>query len=240
MRSHRFLVLILALTLAGCGKSAPEDAAPGEPTGPRAVAVPAVTVRDGDPNLIFRYYDPDEGKMKTARKAEDVPAIARARVIVHDERYLVHYRAGQPLTVADLRSPTDDGRYPSETVDPYAFSSSLPRPKRAASPDPTASGPGGAANRPAPAVAGVKKDDILLFSTEWCPHCRTARAFLQRKGARFTERDVEKDPRARPLLAELGRAAGVDPALLTSVPILWIKGKLLLGFDEKEVARLLL
>ena len=42
-----------------------------------------------------------------------------------------------------------------------------------------------------------------------------------------------------PMLLELGRKAGVDPALLGSVPVIAVRGRLLLGFDRKELDRLL-
>jgi glutaredoxin len=232
-------LLALALTAAAaCSREpAPSGAAPPDAAGVAPAAL-ALTVRADATGLLFRYYDPEARAMKTARAVDDVPPVARARVIVHTERALLDYRAGEPLTVADLRAPGPDGTFPSERVDPYAFEAGLPQARRpsAAPPAPAADGAGSSA---IPAVAGVGPDDVLLFSTDWCPHCRRARDFLKRRGVAFTERDLEKDPRARPLLAELGRAAGVDPALLGSVPVLWVRGRLLLGFDEGAVARLL-
>ena len=106
-----------------------------------------------------------------------------------------------------------------------------PRPKKT----PPRAGPG----QGAPAPAGVGAGEVILFTAPGCPHCTRARSFFQKNKVRFTERDVEKDPQAGPLLAALGKSAGVDPALLTAVPIIWIKGQLLLGFDQARVKALL-
>lgn len=236
VRVRSWVWLSVCLVAVACGRSgggATDDAEEGGALR-AAPAAEALHVGRGDARLVFRYYDGEARRMMTASSVEAVPEAARARVIVFDEGRLAAYQAGQPLTVADLRTVGPDGLYPSELVDPYAFEGSLPRRPAPAAPPASAPKPGGAAT-----VAGVGADDVLLFSTEWCPHCRHARDFLKARGVRFTERDVEKDPKARPLLGELGKAAGVDPALLGSVPVLWVKGRLLLGFDEQAVARAL-
>ena len=230
------LGLALAIPSPGCrgGSTSPSAPAPTDGGGAAAAATATpIAVRADASGLLFRYYDAEARQMKTVRRLDDVPPTARARVIVHEEATLLDYQAGQPLTVADLRAPNVDGTFPTELVAPESFGAALPATARTL---PTATATGGA---PAAASDSARGGEVILFSTDWCPHCRSAREFLSRRGVRFTERDVEKDPKARPLLAELGQKAGVDPALLTSVPVLWVKGRLLLGFDEKQVAALL-
>jgi glutaredoxin len=70
---------------------------------------------------------------------------------------------------------------------------------------------------------------IVLYSTTNCPHCRRARAFLQREGIAFRDMDVGSNARARKALERLG-ARGV--------PVLLIGDTRLDGFDEKRFWRL--
>jgi glutaredoxin 3 len=37
--------------------------------------------------------------------------------------------------------------------------------------------------------------NIVLYSSEYCPYCRRARALLDRRGAAYTVLDVNRDPR---------------------------------------------
>jgi len=49
--------------------------------------------------------------------------------------------------------------------------------------------------------------NIVLYSSEFCPYCRHARALLDRKGAVYTVLDVDCDPRLWHEIAErTGRA----------------------------------
>ena len=36
--------------------------------------------------------------------------------------------------------------------------------------------------------------NIVIYSADYCPYCRRARAVLDRKGARYTVLDVNRDP----------------------------------------------
>ena len=48
--------------------------------------------------------------------------------------------------------------------------------------------------------------DIVLYSADNCPYCRRARALLDRKGARYTVLDVNRDPALWPeMIARTGR-----------------------------------
>ena len=38
---------------------------------------------------------------------------------------------------------------------------------------------------------------ITMYTTGWCPYCSRARALLERKGATWTEIDVEAEPARR-------------------------------------------
>ncbi len=74
---------------------------------------------------------------------------------------------------------------------------------------------------------------VVIYTTEWCGYCKKAKAFLTRKGVAFTEKDVEKDEGARDEVAQKCVAAGVKPR---GVPIIDVRGKILVGFDEGQLA----
>lgn len=67
---------------------------------------------------------------------------------------------------------------------------------------------------------------ITLYSTRNCPHCRQAKQYLQQKGVRFQELDVEKNARAQKAFARLG-ARGV--------PVIMIGETRIDGFDRRRL-----
>ncbi|MBM4372708.1 MAG: glutaredoxin family protein [Deltaproteobacteria bacterium] len=83
---------------------------------------------------------------------------------------------------------------------------------------------------PAGAPAGV-----VLYTAAGCPHCTRARSWLTEKEVPFVEKDVSSDPTAAPEIAALGKAQGIPESYLSSVPLLAIDGKLLVGFDPRQV-----
>lgn len=67
---------------------------------------------------------------------------------------------------------------------------------------------------------------ITLYSTRRCPHCERVRQYLQNKGLRFRELDVQTDPRAQKAFARLG-ARGV--------PVVMIGDERVDGFDRRRL-----
>ena len=43
----------------------------------------------------------------------------------------------------------------------------------------------------------IKKESVILYSTSWCPHCKKARAYLEKNSITYTEYDIEKDSLAK-------------------------------------------
>lgn len=78
--------------------------------------------------------------------------------------------------------------------------------------------------------------DVIVYTTSWCGYCRKAKSFLKAKKVAFTEKDVEKDSGAAQELAQKAAAAGVQPQ---GVPVLDVKGKLILGFDQQAIEQAL-
>jgi len=217
-----FLAALIVVSAAACQRAAVDEPAPDTAA---PAALESFRVRGDDPNLVFQYADPASGGLKVARRAADVPEAVRGNVFVTSTAFRKGDVPANLVIVANLEKAEADGTYPFRLVSRY--DRVRPAGRQAATPE----GPDTAS---APAT-----DKVLLFSTSWCPHCRTARQWLESNGVPFEEKDVEGDPAAQRLLAELGRKQGIPDHMLSSVPILYARGQLILGFNQAELARLL-
>jgi glutaredoxin 3 len=72
---------------------------------------------------------------------------------------------------------------------------------------------------------------VIVFSTPTCPHCRTAKQYLQKKGIRFTNVDVSRDQRAA---RDMQRISGQQ-----GVPVITVGGRPIVGFDRDKLDRML-
>ena len=64
---------------------------------------------------------------------------------------------------------------------------------------------------------------VVLYATEWCPHCKRAKKYFGDNGIAFTERDVEKSPAAKREFKRLGGKG---------VPLILVGEKIMRGFSE--------
>jgi glutaredoxin len=80
-------------------------------------------------------------------------------------------------------------------------------------------GPGTAETGPAGAGPVPK---VVMFSADWCPVCRRARAFLAERHIPYTDRNIETDPAAR---KEYERQGG------RGVPLILVGERRLSGFS---------
>lgn len=67
-------------------------------------------------------------------------------------------------------------------------------------------------------------NEVVIFTTRWCPYCVRAKALLDRKGVAYQEIAVDGDAEARQKM--------VETAGQTSVPQIWISGQHIGGCDE--------
>ncbi|NMX88210.1 glutaredoxin 3 [Pseudomonas sp. WS 5010] len=65
---------------------------------------------------------------------------------------------------------------------------------------------------------------VVVYSSDYCPFCRDAKALLQKKGVAFEEIKVDGKPSVR---AEMTKKAG-----RSSVPQIWIGDKHIGGCDD--------
>lgn len=208
-------LVLLALTALACSdkeSAAPATVAPAAPPAP-------VTVDPARADLVFRYLDPERGEVATAASLDAIPAAARREVVVYDPT--VSLPAGWDL-VADL-SVTPAVATPRQH---FAFATRAALTPSTAAP-------------PATATRAAGSHEVVLFSTQGCGYCDKARRFLTQHRVPFTELDVEDDPAAPGRLTALGQRAGLGPRDLQGVPIIFVDGQPILGWDQKRLAKLL-
>ena len=73
---------------------------------------------------------------------------------------------------------------------------------------------------------------IIVFGTSWCPSCRTARQYFQRKGVRFADLDVERDAKAAAQYQQISRAHNLRPGV---VPVIVVGERVFQGFSRLQV-----
>lgn len=229
--SYRVLALLLVMATSGACQKTQHEEGPGDPDAASAPALESFQVRDSDSNLVFQYAVPGASELKVARKVTDIPQASRGNVIVLSTAFRKGDIPANLVIVANLSKPETDGTYPFRLVSRY---------DRVRPTGPSAASGGGASvGATGPTASSSADNKVLLFSTSWCPHCRTARQWLEANRIPFEEKNVESDPAAQSLLAQLGRKQGLSDNMLSSVPILYVKGQLILGFNQAELARLL-
>jgi glutaredoxin 3 len=70
---------------------------------------------------------------------------------------------------------------------------------------------------------------VLLFSTSTCSWCRRAKRYFKEQGVPFKEINVERDQdAARDIVRKTGQ---------TSVPVIKIGSKWIVGFDKERIDR---
>lgn len=70
---------------------------------------------------------------------------------------------------------------------------------------------------------------ITLYSTTWCGYCKMAKKYLDDKGMKFVEKDVEADSTA---MKEVLERMDGD---FRGVPVIAIGDKTILGFDRPAI-----
>ena len=74
-------------------------------------------------------------------------------------------------------------------------------------------------------------DKIIIYGTSHCPWCHKARDFLTTNKVKFSDINVEEDEKAKKEMIKKSGQLGV--------PVIDINGKIIVGFDEKTIRKLL-
>ena len=73
----------------------------------------------------------------------------------------------------------------------------------------------------------MNDSQITIYSATWCAFCHQAKQYLDSKGVKYTDKDVEKDPMA-------GLEA-VTKSQQRGIPVLDIAGEIIVGFDRPRI-----
>jgi glutaredoxin len=63
------------------------------------------------------------------------------------------------------------------------------------------------------------RHQIELYVTSWCPYCKMAEAYLDKRGVEYRKYDVEKDAEAARRLSRLAGSSGIPFAVIDGVTI---------------------
>jgi len=229
------LIAIVGLGLGACHRAAPETAPP------QSAPPPAIEVLKGG-RWLFTYAEP-AGTFATTDKPETVPAEARGLVRVIDPGDPMKSQGeGDRVYVTNLNEVVDKGKASARAMSREAFETAA-----------LAGLPGGQSSpyaaqqtRPAPmpavnAAAGAPPANgsppvVTIYGTSWCGACRAAREYLTERKIPFADKDVERDPEAARELAAKASKMGIPT---DRVPIIDVRGRLLLGFDRARIEALL-
>lgn len=228
---HTWVSLLVAAALSvgtsACRKDA--DEAPVQ-AAPAAIPAPPALGDAAGPHHL-RYFAAASGQLVTVRTPAEVPEGARSQVLVSYEDPALQ---GPWLYVADL-TQKQGAHYPVRTVAREELEAQV----AAARPKPKAEAPKPAAEPAAQAGAAAQDSEVIIYRTAWCGYCKKAAEYLRLKGVAFVEKDLEADPGARQDMLARAQRAGVPAQRLQGVPILYVKGQIIPGFDRGAIDRAL-
>jgi len=232
-----FFGIVSLLLTTGCGKTAKKSAAP-KVVQSAVDTAPPIRVHADQKGYVYRYFPEGADKLKTASRIDKVPQASRKMVLVVPDN--VDVPAGV-VYVANLSKASGDGTFPYKVV----ASSDLDRTMEAARGETggkKAATAGTGTQKTAVAASGKKSavdNQIIMFSTTWCGVCGQARRWFDNKGIKITELDVEKDPKARAQMQALAKKAGFPAERLSGVPVIWVMGRMLAGFNPQTIERII-
>ena len=90
--------------------------------------------------------------------------------------------------------------------------------------------------RPAATAAPGTTPVVTIYGTSWCGACRAAREYMASHKIPFADKDIEHDPGAARELADKAAKMGIPT---DRIPIIDVRGRLLLGFDRERIEALL-
>ncbi len=248
MRTWLPILSLAALALGGaCKRSQPAAPSLAEATLP-----PIEVSKDG--GRLFTHVGP-EGTFVTTDKAEDVPPGSRHLVrVVDPAQGAMQRRDSTNVYVMDLNQLINTGKASAKPMPREAFEtgalaqlppgeSSVRSGQHPELPPEGEPAPGAAGAGPPGAGAGIAANlgsptapVVIVYGTSWCGACRAARQYLTARKIPFADKDVEKDASAARELAEKAARLGVPS---DRVPILDVRGRLLIGFDKARLEALL-
>lgn len=212
----RALLAVLLFVLAvGCKK---KEAPPAE------AVLPVVT--DTSSDLLLTWID-EKGEFHVEQKVADVPPASRDVVRIADP--VKDPPKLDDVFVADLRNAGPGGAYPVRTMSRPEFEKLAVERRQGHGKVLTAQGA-------ASVLPGAASPTVIIYGASWCGPCHQAADYLTKRGVRFIQKDIEADSgAAREMQAKLA-SAGMHGG---SIPVIDVRGKLMVGFDARAVDRAL-
>jgi glutaredoxin len=222
------LAVGVAIGLGGC-KQRPTDDLQQESAEEKTKTLPPLTLSDDTPDLLLTWIDA-RGDAHVANKPADVPPEGRDRV-----RVVVTTREEGNRSlfyVANLNAKNADGTYPVSTLPRSEWDAVIAQRRQAlagpaasaeAEDDPEAPGSKDPAAKARPAGFTV-----IVYGASWCGACHEAVAYLKRRKIPVIEKDIEQDPAAQSEMQTKLTRAGVHGG---SIPVIDVRGKILIGFE---------
>jgi len=226
----------------------------GSNPGPDTRSLPVIRDNAG---LLFTFFD-NHAQMRTVDRMADVAKESREAVMV---TRLGGGLPGDRIFVTNLDKMDKKGAYPVwveergrwlDRVMPRTSVAKLeppppqkqrrrrrrrtPRatPGRApAAPSDTAASAGGGGGEGAQQAADPQNmPKVVMFSTTWCPSCKSARTFFAQKGVRFIDLDVEQNQAAAQKMVEIQKAQGLK---VGAVPLIVVGNRIYQGFSQMQI-----
>jgi glutaredoxin len=215
---RRWLLVFVLVLMVAC-KRAPRQEAP----------VPLPVVTDTSTDLLFTWID-DKGDFHVEQKVADVPVGARDVVRIADP--VKDPPKLDDVFVADLRNPGADGKYVVRTMSRPEFEKvAVERRQKSGAAVLSAK-----AAESAPPQATTGGSQVIIYGASWCGPCHQAAAYFKQHGVAFVEKDIEEDSgAAREMHAKLAKAGKRGG----SIPVIDVRGKLIIGFDGPTIERAL-
>jgi glutaredoxin len=220
-------VLAFLVLVGACKKGAPPPSAPTA----RTELPPHEVSRDS--KLLFTYVEAN-GVFATTDKAEKVPNMARRVVrVMGQAKDEPQRRNDANVEVVDLRELLAKGNAQPQVMLREAFESGALAQLPHGDSCPLA-GPHGPPLAEQPERAGPPGETpiVILYGTRWCKACKAARQYLASNLIPFTAKDIEKDPSAARELQQKASRFGIPT---DRVPMLDVRGRLLVGYDETRL-----
>ncbi len=73
--------------------------------------------------------------------------------------------------------------------------------------------------------------DVRIYTTQGCPFCEMAKAFLNNRGVEYEEKDITMNENAAIEMIEKSGQMGV--------PVIEIEGNIIIGFNRNKMDRVL-
>ncbi len=229
------LAVMAAYSVGGCNSRDPARSDEQTPSTPSPRELPTFELKDDTPNLLLTWID-ESGDFHVARKPTEVPEKSREKVrVVSTER---REGTGSMVYVADLRTKQENGTYRVATSPRSAWDElgASRRKSRMESLAPELT-PGASAAPRAEGPLAASPTTVVIYGAKWCGACREAARYLKQQGVKFLEKDVDESPLVQRELQAKLRQAGMPPS--SSIPILDVGGKLIVGFNPATVDRAL-